>query len=106
VIEDNPISRKMVRIARAAEGHKIIEAGDGKTATALMAKEEPPLLLQDLLLPDICGFDLIAQAQLSSKPAMSKPRAQSRSARMLDLLSGCMYPSTPRCPSIKNHPRR
>jgi DNA-binding response OmpR family regulator len=106
VIEGRPISRKVVGIALAAEGHKIIEAGDGKTAIALMAKEELPLVLQDLLLADISGFDLVAPAKLSSKPAMSKLRAQSRSARMLDLFSGCLYPSTPHCPSIKNHPTR
>jgi DNA-binding response OmpR family regulator len=106
VIEDNPISRKMVRIALAAEGYKIIAAGDDKRAIALMTKENPHLVLQDLLLPDISGFDLVAQAKLSSKPATAKLRAKSRSARMLDLFSWCMYPSTPRCPSIKNHPRR
>src|SRR5438128_8399986 len=61
VIEDNPISRKMVRVALQAEGYTVIEAPDGKTALALMTEQMPDLVLQDLLLPDMNGFDLVAR---------------------------------------------
>lgn len=61
LIEDNPISRKMVRITLEAEGYRVFEAADGMTGTALMAEEKPDLVLQDLLLPDINGFDLVWQ---------------------------------------------
>ena len=61
VIEDNPISRKMVRVALEAEGYAILEAADGKNALKLMADEKPDLVLQDLSLPDIDGFDLVLQ---------------------------------------------
>jgi diguanylate cyclase (GGDEF)-like protein len=59
VIEDNPISRKVVRVALEAEGYRVIEAADGRTGLTLMAQETPDLVLQDLLLPDFNGFDLV-----------------------------------------------
>ena len=61
VIEDNPISRKMLRVALEAYDYAVIEAPDGKTALALMAEEMPDLVLQDLVLPDINGFELVLQ---------------------------------------------
>ena len=59
IIEDNAISRKMVRVALEAEHYNVIEAGDGKTSLALMTEHRPDLVLQDLLLPDVNGFDLV-----------------------------------------------
>jgi DNA-binding response OmpR family regulator len=59
VIEDNPISRKVVRVALEAEGYRVLEAADGRTGLALMVEETPDLVLQDLLLPDYNGFDLV-----------------------------------------------
>lgn len=38
VIEDNAISRKMVRVALEAERYTVIEAVDGKTSLVLMTK--------------------------------------------------------------------
>src|SRR5574341_1492376 len=61
LIEDNPISRKMVRVTLETEGYNVLEAPDGATGVALMAAEKPDLVLQDLLLPDISGFDLVWQ---------------------------------------------
>jgi PAS domain S-box-containing protein len=61
VVEDNPITRKMLRVALAAEGYRVLEASDGQTALALMAAHAPDLVLQDLLLPDMDGFGLVEQ---------------------------------------------
>jgi PAS domain S-box-containing protein len=61
VVEDNPITRKMVRVALAAEGYSILEAPDGRTALDLAAAHAPDLILQDLLLPDMDGFELVGR---------------------------------------------
>ena len=61
LIEDNPISRKAVRAALQAEGFAVVEAPDGGTGLELMAQRLPDLVLQDLLLPDMSGFELITQ---------------------------------------------
>lgn len=61
LIEDNPISRKAVRAVLEAEGYRVIEAGDGESALTLMAHQLPDLVLQDLVLPDMSGFELVSQ---------------------------------------------
>src|SRR5712692_4330268 len=58
IIEDNPITRKMVRVTLQSEGYTVFEAGDGQSALELIAAHPPDMVLQDLLLPDIDGFDL------------------------------------------------
>jgi CheY-like chemotaxis protein/signal transduction histidine kinase len=59
LVEDNPITRKLVRFALQHEGVELSEAHDGATALAMAAARRPDLILQDLLLPDMDGFDLV-----------------------------------------------
>ncbi len=59
IVEDNPITRKMVRVALEVEGYSVLEAGDGQTALEQMAQGAPDVVLQDLLLPDMDGFELV-----------------------------------------------
>ena len=58
VVEDNPITRKMVKVALRTEGYQVLEAADGRAALDMIDKEEPDLILQDLRLPDMTGFEL------------------------------------------------
>lgn len=61
IVDDNPITRKSVRLALQGENYRVAEAGDGAAALAQMHAEPPDLVLLDLLLPDIHGADLIVQ---------------------------------------------
>jgi PAS domain S-box-containing protein len=61
LVEDNPITRKLVRFALQKESIELIEATDGAGALAAVAERRPDLILQDLLLPDMDGFALAAQ---------------------------------------------
>jgi len=60
VVEDNPITRKMVRIALEVEGFMVLEATDAATAIAIASHVRPALILQDMVLPDASGSDLLA----------------------------------------------
>jgi CheY-like chemotaxis protein len=60
VVEDNPITRKMLRIALECEGYQVLEAGDGRSALTIAEKSPPDLVMQDLVLPDFDGFELAA----------------------------------------------
>jgi two-component system cell cycle sensor histidine kinase/response regulator CckA len=61
VIEDNPSTRKIVRLTLGNEGFTVMEAGDAAEALAMVSKTPPDLILQDLLLPDMDGFELISR---------------------------------------------
>ena len=59
VVEDNTITRKLLRLALTAEGYAVIEAADGRAALAAAGQSLPDLILQDLILPDMDGFELL-----------------------------------------------
>jgi PAS domain S-box-containing protein len=61
VVEDNPMTLKMLRIALESEGYSVIEARDGRSAIAAAERAMPALVLQDLILPDMSGFELVRQ---------------------------------------------
>ena len=59
LIEDNPITRKMMRFALVSGGFEVLEAGDGRTALELAARERIDLVIQDYVLPDMDGLQLL-----------------------------------------------
>ena len=61
VVEDNPITRKMFRLALQSAGFAVVEAGSGREALEVAEREKPSLVLQDLLVPDGDGFDLVGR---------------------------------------------
>ena len=64
VVEDNPITRRMMRFALESDGFRVVEAGDGQTALAAAAEAAPDLVLQDYVLPDMDGIQLIESLRL------------------------------------------
>jgi CheY-like chemotaxis protein len=59
VIEDNPYTRKVVKTALEARGWGVVVAETGQEGIEKMAEERPDLVLQDLMLPDIDGLELV-----------------------------------------------
>src|SRR5690349_12527822 len=59
VVEDNPITLKMLRVTLETEGFRVLEAEDGQTALALLETHHPGLVIQDYVLPDMSGAELI-----------------------------------------------
>ena len=61
VVEDNALTRKMVRFALETRGHAVIEAPDAASALSVLGDREVDLILQDLVLPDMDGFELVTR---------------------------------------------
>ena len=57
-IEDDDQIRLALRLALEDEGYTVDEAADGRTGLAMFERSEPDLVLIDLRLPDIQGFDV------------------------------------------------
>jgi two-component system cell cycle response regulator DivK len=57
-VEDNPGNRMLVRRILEAEGYTIREAVDGPAGLEMAAQERPDLILLDINLPEIDGYDL------------------------------------------------
>lgn len=61
IIEDNPLTRAMLQLTLTSEGLEVLGASDGAEALKVLDHTVPDLILQDLLLPDMDGFDLVAR---------------------------------------------
>ena len=55
--EDNPANRKIVRDLFGKNGYVVIEALDGEEVIALAASESPDIILMDIQLPKMSGYD-------------------------------------------------
>jgi DNA-binding response OmpR family regulator len=56
VVDDEPIVREVVVRYLLRDGFRTLEAGDGETACALVARERPDLVVLDLMLPGKDGI--------------------------------------------------
>jgi putative two-component system response regulator len=61
VVEDDPATAQLLRQVLIAEGHQITTAGDGAEALGLLAEQPPDLLLLDLDLPVLNGYEVCRQ---------------------------------------------
>jgi two-component system cell cycle sensor histidine kinase/response regulator CckA len=61
IVEDNPITRKLLRVALEIGGYEVIDASDGRTALEITAERRPDLLVLDYVLPDMDGLELLAE---------------------------------------------
>jgi two-component system cell cycle response regulator DivK len=69
-IEDNSGNRLLVKRILAVEGHEILEAADGREGLRIAAENAPDLVLVDINLPDIDGYEVTAR--LRQMPAMER----------------------------------
>lgn len=59
LVEDDTSLREIYSIRLTAEGYDVAVAGDGEEALALAVKERPDLILSDVMMPKISGFDML-----------------------------------------------
>ncbi len=65
-IEDDDAIRLALKLALEDEGYEVREAPDGKAGLAAFAEREPDLVLLDLRLPDLSGFDVCRSLRANS----------------------------------------
>lgn len=63
VCEDDPINRKALRAMLGRFGHDVMLAGDGERALELLQSERFDVLLTDIEMPGIDGFELIRRVR-------------------------------------------
>ena len=59
VVEDDAALREIYSIRITAEGYEVVSAGDGEEALAVAVREKPDLILSDVMMPKISGFDML-----------------------------------------------
>lgn len=61
IIEDDKFLRELIAKKILSEGMDAIEAKDGEEGLKKLEEEKPSLVLLDLILPGIDGFEVLAQ---------------------------------------------
>jgi len=92
-VEDNEDNVYMLRRRLAKHGYEVIVAGDGAQGVAAAQREKPDLILMDLSLPVLSGWD--AARRLKDSPETNAIPIIALSAHALDgerekaLAAGC-----------------
>src|SRR6185369_16579938 len=57
VVDDAPTNRELLRAYLATSPHEVLEAGSGEEALTVAAAREPDLVLLDVMMPGIDGYE-------------------------------------------------
>lgn len=67
IVEDNALNMKLLRDLLEASGYETIATAEGGAALALARVHQPALILMDLQLPDISGFEAVKQLKADAQ---------------------------------------
>jgi len=61
VVEDDEATRQVIRRTLTKQGWTVDEAENGRIALERVARHKPELILLDLMMPEMDGFDFLAE---------------------------------------------
>ena len=92
-IEDNPENRLLVSRVLEADGYEVVEAVDGPSGLKAAQESEPDLILLDIGLPRVDGYDLAerfrAMPELDEVPILAVTANVMKGDRERSLAAGC-----------------
>ncbi|OQY25373.1 MAG: two-component system response regulator [Anaerolineaceae bacterium 4572_32.1] len=92
-IEDNFENRILVKRVLEVEGYIVLEAGDGPSGIKMAEQEAPALILMDINLPEIDGYEVTAKLReiqsLAQVPIVALTANVLKGDRERSLDAGC-----------------
>jgi signal transduction histidine kinase/CheY-like chemotaxis protein len=92
-IEDNRENRLLVRAVLEAANYTIVDAEDGLAGIEAAIREEPALILLDINLPGVDGYEIVAILKsfptLASTPVVALTAYAMQGDRQRTLVAGC-----------------
>ena len=59
LVDDDPVTLRLLQAFLAADGHTILTAADGEQACEMIWTERPDLVLLDVMMPKVDGFRVL-----------------------------------------------
>jgi DNA-binding response OmpR family regulator len=89
VVEDEPSIREVISLYLKRAGFHVIEAGDGQEAMEILKDDQPDLVILDLMLPRMDGFEITKKLRLKGNtPIIMLTARRSESDRIAGLEMG------------------
>ena len=67
IVEDESVFRLIYRGVLEKEGYQVLEAENGLTAWDLVKKKKPDLVLLDLILPELSGYEVLKKIRTNEE---------------------------------------
>ena len=67
VVDDDAKIVRLVRTYLERAGYRVVEAADGSAALAAIAREEPALIVLDIMLPEVDGLSVLRALRRTSR---------------------------------------
>jgi two-component system cell cycle response regulator DivK len=93
-IEDSPSNRLLVKRVLLVEGYEVLEAEDGLMGVEIAKAEHPDLILMDMNLPEVDGYEMTrrihAMPELADIPIVAMTANVMHGDREKTLEAGCI----------------
>ncbi|MGC9467061.1 MAG: response regulator [Anaerolineae bacterium] len=93
-VEDSPSNRLLVKRVLMAEDYEVVEAEDGLAGLEVARQEHPDLILMDMNLPDVDGYEMTRRIcndpELSHIPVVAMTANVMQGDREKTLEAGCV----------------
>ena len=89
IIEDDPIALELIEYTLQQEGYETLTALNGVEGLAKARDEKPDLVVLDVMLPGLDGFEVCHRLRAESETARLPILMLSAKAREVDIDTGC-----------------
>lgn len=72
VVDDRPLNRELLRTLLQYQAHQISEAGDGRQALSMARSEQPDLIITDIKMPGMDGYEFVQHLRADQQLADSQ----------------------------------
>src|SRR5689334_7903612 len=70
IVDDHPANRAFLRMLLGCKGHRLVEAADGAEGLAIAGAERPDLVITDIRMPTMDGYEFVRRLQ--AEPACAR----------------------------------
>lgn len=96
VVDDRAVNREFFTTLLGYQGYRVLEAGDGAEALSLIKNDRPQLVISDILMPTMDGYEFVRRLRADPETAgipviFSTAHYLDREARSLAAACGVLY---------------